>query len=184
MSTNFDTIWFTSGSNPLHFSTNSKVCVYTELIVLCAHAPWSLARSSCFPVISQSLKSFVSTILLSSDNAVRSKRFRHSFVIFESNFGLKNVYISSGPWSIAAKQRGMLWADVSVICLRFSHGSLQQRAVFWWPFAFQILPTRFKNNRISRLHWAFKPLFGMKYPIGTIRIFFYPDINLDIFLSG
>ena len=84
----------------------------------------------------------------------------------------------------------MLWADVSVICLRFSHGSLQQRAVFWWPFAFQILPTRFKNIRISRLHWAFKTLFGMKYPIGTIRIFFirifirisfYPDsYGIDI----
>ena len=35
-------------------------------------------------------------ISLSCDNAVRPKRFWHTFVIFESNFALKDVYASLG----------------------------------------------------------------------------------------
>ena len=68
-------IRFGSASDPLHFST--KVCVYTEWIdnFVSTRAPWSLARRSCFSVISQPSKSFVSNFLLSSDNAIRSNVF-------------------------------------------------------------------------------------------------------------
>ena len=63
---------------------------------------------------------------------------------FNSNFALKLVYISSGPWSITAKQRGKLCPKVSKICLPFSPGSPWPIAAFSMAFRCPDLPTRFK----------------------------------------
>ena len=91
-------------SDPDLFST--KVCVYTERIdnFLRARAPSGLLREAIvFPPFLAIFENFcLQFFFLSSDNEVRSKRFKHAFVIFEGNFPLKDVYISSGRWSIAA----------------------------------------------------------------------------------
>ena len=72
------------------------------------------------------------------------------------------------------------------------HAVVFNKYQFFMAFRFPNLPTRFNNIRISRLDWAFSPLFGTKYPIGTIkstflcilgtiRIFFI-RISIRIFL--
>ena len=142
-------------------------------------------RSGCFRFFSQSSKTFVSNFL-SSDNAVQPKRFWHTFVIFESNFALKDVYISSGPSVVYHSQtaKKTLSRDFLEISLLFTWFS-SSKSSFSWPFAWN-WPTRFKNIRIYKSFYNIMRLsvlstqFGTKYPIRKIRIFFFIWISIRI----
>ena len=135
--TKSDTIWFTSDSDPLHFST--RVCVYTEQRDNFVRGALRglLREAVVFPSF-RNHRNVLSAIFFCPLTMQSDPKF---FVIpsffFESNFALKDVYISSGPWSVAAKRRGKLWAEVPRYVFAF-HMVLFNKEHFLWPFAFQI----------------------------------------------
>ena len=105
-----------------------------------------------------------------------TKRFRHAFVIFESNFALKDVRISCRPWSIATKDRWKLCAEVFLF-----HQVLFMKEQFFLVYRFPKKPTRCQNIWISRLHWAFSPLLVWNIRLVRFGYFFYPLSYLDVF---
>ena len=103
-------------------SLSMKVFVFTERIDNFVHA---CSMVSCekrlFSLFFTIFENFRKQFSLSSDNAVRPKRFRHTFVIFESIFALKDVYISLEPWSITARKTlSRDFQDISLLFTRFS----------------------------------------------------------------
>ena len=96
-----DMIRCTIQFGPLHNST--KVCVYTERIDNFVRAP-CLRKMTVFPSF-RNLPTLFLTIFFVQWECSPIQTF-FFFDMFECSFTLKNVFNSSVPWSIAAKQRG------------------------------------------------------------------------------
>ena len=101
--------------------------------------------------------------------------FQPAFVIFESIEGCLHffpIFVYRSQTASKTLSRGFQDASCLFTRLCISKSSFFLAMVFCFPK----LSTRFKNIWIGCLLWAFSPrlpCFGTKYPIGTIRIFFY-----------